>query len=51
MRFAGGGKATERGRPTMKSLEAAKYIFFACNHLKSHETAKALFGKAWTKTA
>jgi hypothetical protein len=25
-------------------------VFEACNPLKSHKTAKALFGKAWTKT-
>jgi hypothetical protein len=26
-------------------------VWEACNPLKSHKTAKAFFGKAWTKTA
>jgi hypothetical protein len=30
--------------------ETSKVAFWACNPLKFHKTAKAFFGKAWSKT-
>src|SRR5271155_3449018 len=43
MRPKGGG----RGR---KIWTASKGVWKPCNPLKSHKTAKALFGKAWSQT-
>jgi hypothetical protein len=43
MRLKGGGSGKKFGEITLWVLEA-------CNPLKSHKTAKALFGKAWSKT-
>src|ERR1700684_1658480 len=40
----------KRGRPEAKNLEASKDVWKPCNPLKSHKTAKDLFGKAWSKT-
>src|SRR5271156_993102 len=33
-----------------KIWKASKDVWKTCNPLKSHKTAKALFGKAWSKT-
>src|SRR5271156_3164645 len=43
MRQKGGG-------PRRKIWKASKGIWKPCNPLKSHKTAKDLFGKAWSKT-
>src|ERR1700684_1001665 len=40
----------KRGRPEAKNLEASKDVWKTCTPLKSHKTAKDLFGKAWSKT-
>src|ERR1700731_2992624 len=40
----------ESGRPEAKNLESIKGRWKPCNPLKSHKTAKDLFGKAWSKT-
>jgi hypothetical protein len=42
--------AAESGRPEPKNLESIKGVWKTCNPLKSHKTAKDLFGKAWSKT-
>jgi hypothetical protein len=42
--------AAKRGRPEAKNLESIKGVLKPCNLLKSHKTAKALFGKAWSET-
>ena len=42
--------AAESGRPEAKNLESIKGRLETCNPLKSHKTAKDLFGKAWSKT-
>src|SRR5271156_38926 len=38
------------GGPRRKIWKASKDIWKPCNPLKSHKTAKALFGKAWSQT-
>src|SRR5271156_6431797 len=38
------------GGPRRKIWKASKDVWKPCNPLKSHKTAKALFGKAWSKT-
>src|SRR6202021_2733811 len=38
------------GGPRRKIWKASKDVWNPCNPLKSHKTAKALFGKAWSKT-
>src|ERR1700722_5138585 len=38
------------GDPRRKIWKASKAVWNPCNPLKSHKTAKALFGKAWSKT-
>src|ERR1700692_1225979 len=43
MRPKGGGRRR-------KIWKASKDVWKPCNPLKSHKTAKALFGKAWSKT-
>src|ERR1700689_3663681 len=43
MRQKGGG-------PRRKIWKASKCVWKPCNPLKSHKTAKDLFGKAWSKT-
>src|SRR5277367_1149783 len=44
-------EAERRPKPPKKSLERMPFSFFGpCNALKFHKTAKAFFGKAWTKT-
>src|ERR1700722_17416919 len=43
MRQKGGG-------PRRKIWKASKGVWKPCNPLKSHKTAKDLFGKAWSKT-
>src|ERR1700739_1284735 len=43
MRQKGGG-------PRRKIWKASKGVWKPCNLLKSHKTAKDLFGKAWSKT-
>src|ERR1700735_5026571 len=43
MRQKGGG-------PRRKVWKASKGVWTPCNPLKSHKTAKDLFGKAWSKT-
>ena len=42
--------AAERGGRRRKIWNASKDIWKPCNPLKSHKTAKAFFGKAWSKT-
>src|ERR1700691_167265 len=42
--------AAESGRPERKIWKASKGVWKTCNPLKSHKTAKDLFGKAWSKT-
>src|SRR5271167_461100 len=42
--------AAERGGRRRKIWKASKYVWNPCNPLKSYKTAKALFGKAWSKT-
>src|SRR5271156_4733501 len=39
-------KCGRKGRPEAKNLESIKGRLGPCNPLKSHKTAKALFGKA-----
>jgi hypothetical protein len=34
-----------------KIWKATLVVFYPCNPLKSHETAKGFFGKAWRETA
>jgi hypothetical protein len=43
--------AAERRRGDEKVWKRIVFVFRPCNPLKFHKTAKALFGKAWTKTA
>ena len=50
MRSGGVQKAAEKGRMNEKNLEGIKDVWKPCNPLKSHKTAKDLFGKAWSKT-
>src|ERR1700757_4742761 len=38
------------GGPRRKIWKASKDVWKPCNPLKSHKTAKALFGKAWSGT-
>src|ERR1700722_588541 len=38
------------GGPRRKIWKASKDVWNPCNPLKSHKTAKDLFGKAWSKT-
>src|ERR1700729_4118710 len=38
------------GGPRRNIWKASKYVWKPCNPLKSHKTAKDLFGKAWSKT-
>src|SRR5271169_1387590 len=38
------------GGPRRKIWKASKDVWKPCNPLKSHKTAKALFGKAWSET-
>src|SRR5580700_3510947 len=38
------------GGPRRKIWKASKDVWNPCNPLKSHKTAKALFGKAWSGT-
>src|SRR6202167_126567 len=40
----------KKGGPRRKIWKASKDVCKPCNPLKSHKTAKALFGKAWSKT-
>src|ERR1700757_4386831 len=40
----------KEGGPRRKIWKASKGVWKTCNPLKSHETAKHLFGKAWSKT-
>ena len=42
--------AAETGQPEAKNLESIKGRLEPSNPLKSHKTAKAFFGKAWSKT-
>src|ERR1700733_7734396 len=42
--------AAKVGRPERKIWKASKGVWKTCNPLKSHKTAKDLFGKAWSKT-
>ena len=44
------GNAAKRGGPRRKIWKASKGVWKPCNPLKSHKTAKDLFGKAWSKT-
>jgi hypothetical protein len=47
-RLEGGRKAASGDK---RFGESTLTVWEACNPLKSHKTAKAFFGKAWTKTA
>ena len=40
----------KRGGPRRIIWKASKGVWKPCNPLKSHKTAKDLFGKAWSKT-
>ena len=40
----------KRGGRTRKSWKTSKDVWKPCNPLKSHKTAKDLFGKAWSET-
>jgi hypothetical protein len=42
--------AAERGGRRRKIWNASKDVWKPCNSLKSHKTAKAFFGKTWSKT-
>src|ERR1700720_4606441 len=50
MRSRGVQNAAERGGQRRKIWKASKDVWKPCNPLKSHKTAKDLFGKAWSKT-
>src|SRR5271167_2311840 len=50
MRSRGVQNAAERGGGRRKIWKASKDVWKPCNPLKSHKTAKALFGKTWSKT-
>src|ERR1700691_6117598 len=50
MRSRGVLNAAERGGRRRKIWKASKDVWKPCNPLKSHKTAKALFGKAWSET-
>jgi hypothetical protein len=43
-------KYGQKGAARGENLESIKGIWKPCNPLKSHKTAKALFGKAWSET-
>ena len=45
------GRGPEGGGRDKRFGESILTVWEACNPLKSHKTAKDLFGKAWTKTA
>jgi hypothetical protein len=47
----GGWKEAGRAADDKRFGERSFMVFEACNLLKSHKTAKDLFGKACTKTA
>src|SRR6202167_1189247 len=40
----------KKGGPRRKIWKASQGVWKPCNPLKSHKTAKDLFGKAWSKT-
>src|SRR6202789_4287324 len=50
MRSGGVQNAAEKGRLRRKIWKASKDVWKPCNPLKFHKTAKALFGKAWSRT-
>ena len=50
MRSRGVQNAAERGGRRRKIWKPSKAVWKPCNPLKSHKTAKDLFGKAWSKT-
>src|ERR1700752_429190 len=50
MRTRGVQNTAERGGRRRKIWKASKDVWKPCNPLKSHKTAKALFGKAWSQT-
>jgi hypothetical protein len=50
MRSRGVQNAAERGGWRRKIWKPSKAVWKPCNPLKSHKTAKDLFGKAWSKT-
>ncbi len=50
MRSRGVQNAAERGGRRRKIWKPSKAVWKPCNPLKSHKTAKQLFGKAWSKT-
>src|ERR1700749_901898 len=47
----------DRARPALRASRGQKiwrrtlWVWKACNPLKSHKTAKEMFGKAWSETA
>src|SRR5579863_7834264 len=51
MRRHGAGNASTTRPARRKNLEADTLDFFPCNPLKSHKTAKGIFGNPWTETA
>jgi len=50
MRTRGVQNAAERGGRRRKIWKPSKAVWKPCNPLKSHKTAKDLFGKAWSRT-
>src|SRR5580658_1414536 len=50
MRSDGVQNAAEKGRLKEKIWKATKDVWKPSNPLKSHKTAKDLFGKAWSET-
>src|ERR1700758_1708252 len=51
MRSGGGPKCGRKGATEGEKIwKASKDVWKPCNPLKSHKTAKALFGKAWSQT-
>jgi hypothetical protein len=50
MRAGGVQNTAKKGRLREKNLEGIKDVWKPCNPLRSHKTAKDLFGKAWSKT-
>src|ERR1700689_1187552 len=50
MRSGGVQNASKKGGRRRKIWKVPKDVWKPCNPLKSHKTAKDLFGKAWSET-
>jgi hypothetical protein len=44
------GKRPKKGERGEKIWRWTLWVFSPCNPLKSHKTAKGMFGNPWTKT-